>query len=386
MAVTVIDGQRVSKTTTSATGINQDKRVIEMQDKIYLLEPSAAPLTLLTNKVSRMSVSNPEYKWLEQAHIPHKDALNNSAGATAAGTFLTVDNGAYFQNGFLVQVQRTNEIMRVNADVVGNQITVTRSWGGTANAALVDNDALTILGPAAEEGASAATSWSSQSVTKSNYTQIIRNPFQVTGTVMASKLYGGADLDVIQTLRGIEHAKNIELSMLFGEKAEVTTGTGPLRTMGGVLEVISTNADDYGGAFSLEELFTSMETFMRYGSDSKVLFCGAAVVSAISLAAAGRLEVVPSENSFGIDISRLITPHGNLMVVKHHLFDGASHQNLALMVDIDNVGYVFLNGRDTKLVQNIQTPGDDLRKDEWFTECGLVRPQEETHGYITNAA
>ncbi|MHA2067377.1 MAG: SU10 major capsid protein, partial [Candidatus Thorarchaeota archaeon] len=342
MAVTVIAGQRVSKTTTSATGINQDKRVVEMKDKIFLLEPSAAPLTLLTNKARREEVSNPEFKWLEQEHVPHKDAVNASAGYTAGDTAITVDNGAYFRANMLVQVQRTHEVMKV-LSVLGNKlVTVTRSWGGTAAAALVDNDALSILGPIAEEGASPETSWSSQSVTQSNYTEIVRNPFQATGTVMASELYGGADFDVIQKLRGIEHAKYIELKLLFGEKAEVTTGTGPERSTGGILEVISTNADDYGGAFSLEELFTSAETFLRYGSNSKMLFCGAAVVSAISLAGAGRLEMVPSDQAFGIAIDRLITPHGNFMVVKHHLFDGASHQNLAIMVDLDNVGYAFL--------------------------------------------
>jgi len=385
MAVTVIAGQRVSKTTTSATGINQDKRVIEMRDKVFLLEPSAAPLTLFTNKARREEVRNPEFKWLEQEVIPHKDAVNASAGYTAGDVALTVDNGAYFRDNFLVQVQRTHEVMKVTS-VVGNKITVTRSWGGTAAAALVDNDALSILGPIAEEGASAETSWSSQSATQSNYTEICRRPFQVTGTVMASDLYGGSDFDLVQKLAGIEFAKYIELKLLFGEKAEVTTGTGPERSTGGILEVISTNADDYGGAFSLEEFFTSMEDFLRYGSKSKVFFCGSAVVSAISLAAAARLEVIPSEDSFGIAVDRLVTPHGNLMIVKHDLFDGAEHKNLALMVDLDNVGYAYLRGRDTKLIQNIQTPGDDLRKDEWLAEMGLFRAQEKTHGYITNAA
>jgi len=382
MAVTVVSGSRPSAGASTAQ-INQDKRIVDMRDKIFLLEPSASPLTLLTNKAMRKSVSNPEFKWLEQAHIPAIDRINGG-NLLSSSTSLTVDNGAYFRAEMTVKVQRTGEVMRVTG-VSSNTLTVSRSWGGTAAAALVDNDSLTILGSMAQAGASSQTSWGSKSVTKSNYTEIVRNPFEVTGTNDASSLYGGNDLEVMKTLRGIEHAKAIELKLLFGEKAEETTGHA-IRSTGGIYEVISTNSDDFGGAFSLEELFTSAETMFRYGSDTKVLFCGAAAVSAISSAAAGRLEMVPSDKAFGININRLMTPHGDFLVVKHHLFEGDTYKNLGIVVDLDNIGYSYLNDRDTKLMQNIQTPGADVKKYEWFTEMGFFRAQEETHGLITSMA
>jgi len=380
MAVTVVSGSRPSAGASGAQ-INQDKRIVDMRDKIFLLDPSASPLTLLTNKAMRREVYNPEFKWIEQALIPTIDRIN-AGNLTAGATSLTVDNGAYFRAEMTVRVQRTGEILRVTG-VSSNTLTVSRSWGGTAAAALLDNDQLTILGGMAQEGASSQTSWGSQSVTKSNYTEIVRNPFEVTGTNDASSLYGGNDLEVMKNLRGIEHAKFIELKLLFGEKAEETTGHA-IRSTGGIHELISTNSDDYGGAFSLEELFTSAEAMFRYGSSSKVLFCGAAGVSAISSAAAGRLQMVPSDKAFGINIDRLRTPHGDFLVVKHHLFEGDTYKNMGIVVDIDNVGYSYLSGRDTKLMQNIQTPGADVKKYEWFTEMGFFRAQEETHGLITS--
>jgi len=380
MAVTVLDGARY---TAGSAPINADKRVVDMRDKIFLLDPSASPLTLLTNKAKREEVFNPEFKWLEQALIPTIDRINGG-NLTAGATSLTVDNGAYFRANMTVRVQRTGEVMRVTG-VSSNTLTVSRSWGGTAAAALLDNDQLTILGGMAQEGASSETSWGSKSVTKSNYTEIVRNPFEVTGTAAASELYGGNDLDVMQKIRGIEHAKFIELKLLFGEKNEDTSGAA-IRSTGGIHEVISTNSDDFGGAFSLEELFTSAENGFRYGSGTKVLFAGAPAVSAISSAAAGRLEMVPSDKSFGIAIDRLLTPHGTFLVTKHHLFEGDEYKNLGIYIDLDNVGYAYLRGRDTKLMQNIQTPGADVRKDEWFTECGFFRAQEETHGIIDNMA
>lgn len=381
MAVTVIKGSRA---TAATFGINADKRVVEMKDEIFLLEPDAAPLTLLTNKSRREEVQNPEFKWLEQELIPTVDQFNGAVANTASTT-ATVDNGAYVQPNMTIRNQRTGEVFLVTG-VSGNVLTFTRSWGGTAAAAIADNDYFTILGGTALEGTTAETAWGSKSVTNSNYTEIVRNPFEVTETTRVSDLYGGADLDVMAKVRGIEHAKFIELKLLFGEKAEVTSGSTPRRSTGGLHEIITTNVDDYGGVFSLEELFASAESMFRYGSMTKLLLGAPAVISALSLSAAGRLQTVPSDKTFGIAIDRLLTPHGTFNVVKHNLFEGNQYAKLAMVVDLDNVGYAYLRDRDTKLRMNIQANDSDTRKDEYLTEMGFFRAQERTHGKINNAA
>jgi hypothetical protein len=382
MAVTVIQGSRA---TAASYGVNADKRVEEIKDEIFLLEPSAAPLVLLTNKARREEVQNPEFKWLEQESIPFTDRVNNGSGHTAGDLTIDVDNGAYFQPNMTVLVQRTGEVMFVSS-VSSNELTVTRSWGGTAAAALLDNDQLTILGSTALEGTTSETAWGSKSVTKNNYTEIVRDPFQVTRTVMVSDLYGGADLDVMAKVRGIEHAQAIELKILFGEKNEDTSGNTPRRSTGGVEELISSYSDDYGGAFSLEELNSSAENMFRYGSNTKMLFAGKSAISSISTAAAGLLELVPADKTFGIAINRLLTPHGVFNVVKHDLFEGDTHAKMGLVVDIDNLGYAFLRDSDTKLRMNIQANDSDTRKDEYLTEMGLFRAHERTHGKISNMA
>lgn len=96
--------------------------------------------------------------------------------------------------------------------------------------------------------------------------------------------------------------------------------------------------------------------------------------------------MVPKDQTFGLDINRLLTPHGSLMVIKHNLFEGDTYGKRAYAVDLDNVGYRFLRGRDTKLMTNIQANDKDSRKDEYISEVGLVRRLEKTHGRIKNAA
>ena len=64
MSVSVVQG---SRSTAGSYAVNQDKRVIEIKDEIFLLEPSANPLTLLTNRARREEVQNPSDRDWETA-------------------------------------------------------------------------------------------------------------------------------------------------------------------------------------------------------------------------------------------------------------------------------------------------------------------------------
>src|SRR4051812_6550920 len=105
--MTTIQGQR--NTGNQLAGL----RKVDMADRILLLEPDAAPLTVLSKRLSKRPTSNPEFKWTEDALEPRFDAINNGAGYASGITDLTVDNGAYFAQHDLVYVTRTGEQVRV---------------------------------------------------------------------------------------------------------------------------------------------------------------------------------------------------------------------------------------------------------------------------------
>ena len=94
---------------------NQDNRRIEMADKILLLDPDAAPLTVVTKNIQKKATGNPKFQWQEDELDPRFDAINNGAGYASGATSIVVDNGAYFEVGNLVYVPRTGETMRVTA-------------------------------------------------------------------------------------------------------------------------------------------------------------------------------------------------------------------------------------------------------------------------------
>jgi hypothetical protein len=55
-----------------------------------------------------------------------------------------------------------------------------------------------------------------------------------------------------------------------------------------------------------------------------------------------------------------------------------------LILDVQNLKYRYMQGRDTELLKNRQNNGDDFRRDEWLTEAGLECRFPESHMFIQN--
>ena len=376
--------------TAVTQAVNASRLVIDMKDKIHLLEPSANPLTVFTKKAKSASCHNPKFEWLEDEATPVTTRVDNSTDVATNGTALIVDENSYFAIDDLVKVQRTGEVFRVTALATDSEtLTIARGWAGTTTAGegyvIVDNDSLTNLGGNFTENDGAGASLQTKLAEKYNYTEICRNPFGLSNTLMNSNAYGGDVLAYTTKARGIEHAKDIEMKALFGERA--ISSTAAQRSMGGANYYISTNSKDFGGGIgSLDEIFDAAEDDFRYGSKEKMLMVSRQVASNISLLASDLLRVVPETKSFGIHVQKLITPHGIYNIVAHDLLEGDTYGGYAFVLDMNNVSYRFLQNRDTKLITNIQTPGTDGRKDEYLTECGLEFILEQSHGKWTSAA
>jgi hypothetical protein len=350
---------------------------------------------VLTNKAKRSSCHNPKFEWLEDEATPVATRVNSATDIATDGVSLLVDNSAYFAVNDFVKVQRTGEVFRVDTvdGSTANTLTIYRGWAGYATAGegpvMVDNDQLTNLGGGFTEGDGAGTELSTKVAEKYNYTQITRNPFGASKTLMASRNYGGDWLAYTTKARGIEHAKDLEVQGLFGLRAIDTdsSSVAARRSTGGLMQYISTNAKDFGGGIgSLDEIFDAAEADFRYGSKSKMLFVSRAVASNISLLASDQLQTVPETKSFGIHIQKLITPHGVYNIVAHDLLEGDTYGAMAFVVDMECISYRFLQGRDTKLLTNIQAPDLDGRKDEFLTEAGWEISEEKRHGKWTSAA
>jgi hypothetical protein len=364
--------------------IQQAKLKIDMSEKIALLQPEKTPfITFLKRaKANSQVANNPKYNWMEDDLGARWDAVNQ-ATETAVGTSVVVDNGDYFSAGDIVKVPRTAEVILVT-DISTNTLTVVRGYGVTAAALLNDNDPLVIIGNANEEGSGTREIKTTLEQEVFNYTQIFKTPFGVTNTQNATAMYGGNDLSYQQKKKGIEHMMDISRGFWFGEKKLDTSGSKPKRSTAGLLSFLSGNNYDAGGQLTKSEFDQNVgEVAFKYGSSEKLMLCSARMLSVVNSWADAKLQIEQGEKTFGLNVVKYITPFGILNLVHDPLLEGAVYGGYAAVIDVENVKYRPLKGRDTKLETNIQANDEDQRKDQYLTEAGLEVRLPKTHALIT---
>ena len=366
--------------------ITQNRLVIDMSNDIGLLKPDDAALLsfLKLAKHKSQTATNPKFEWMEDGLAPRWDAINMGAGAASGVTSLIVANGDYFSVNDIIKVPRTGEVLLVTA-VVTNTLTVVRGYGVTTSAALVDKDPLVIIGNVNEEFATLRTMKTTGLTPMFNYTQIWRTPFGVSRTAQKTKLYGQTELAYQQMKKGIEHKKDIERSLIFGERKEDTTGPHPKRATGGMLSFLTANNYDAGGALTQTEFDNNVsESIFKYGSKEKILYSSARLLSVINGWAMNKLEIDLEAKKFGLSVFKYITPFGNYNIINGmHTLEGAVYGGYGIVIDPENIKYRPLEGGDTKLKTNIQDNSADGRIDEYLTEGGLEVRNKETHAVIT---
>lgn len=367
--------------------VASDQRRTDLSEAISLLRPTAQPLTVLSKRMEQKATGDPKFAWEEDDLEPRFDAVNNGAGYTSGNTAIVVDNGAYFAQHDLVIVTRTGEMMRVDS-VATNTVTFVRGVGSTA-AALLDNDELYIIGSAQPEGDTSKPARSSNPVNVFNYTQIFRKPWDSTGTWRATRNQTSPkDWDHQSKKAGMEHARDIELAFLFGYRSEDTTGSQPRRTTKGAIRYVTTNVTDAGGTFTETELNTVMRGAFEYDAgSSKVAFASNLALGVVNAFAMGKLETRQGESTYGLKITRYLSPWGTIDIVPHPELRGAVYGGYILILDMDEVKYRYLanedENRNTHVRPNIHERDRDGRKDELLTEAGLQFGLEKRHALVT---
>lgn len=384
--MTVIAGQR------NTSNIDSNLRRIDIGSEIALLESTSTPLTALLNRVGSERVVAPKYQNFEDVLPPSRDQVNNGSGITNSATTVAVDNETYFQVEDIVLNTRTGELFRVTAKPGSGNLTVTRGVGNSGTGvAMNDNDELYIVSSAAMEGDVSKQAKSDTPSIVTNYTQIVRDPFDESGTLLSTDVVTDShDWNYVSKKVGIVHATKIEKIFWFGKPSE--TGSPAVRTSGGFFYYQgSTNQTDAGGTFTETEFWAAAATAFSYGSDRKLLFASRTVVSVLNQFAQSKIETRQGDTTYGLAITDYNTPFGKLSVVHHRLFNQTTvYQGYGAVVDLAALKKVYLHGekapggsRDTHINEHIEENDRDGRKDEYFSEVGLRIGQPSRHAFIS---
>ena len=383
--------------TRDTLNILQNRRVIDMSKDIASLYPNEAPFVTLLKMIkknSRVAVS-PKFEWLEDTLLGNQTAVNNGAGYDAAATSIVVDDASIFRINDIAKVTPTGENILVTAvDTDTNTLTVSRGFGSTAAADITNDDEVLILGNASTEGSSDRGAKSTQETNAYNYTQIFRTPISLTNTENASELYGGNDRKMQILKASIEHKRDIANAIYFGQRKQVTDATTgrPRRTMGGILEFMAAGSDTCAFDASSNKMTYNnfnkgvAQKLFAHGSNKKLLIAGPKLINAINSWAEKKIVTdVATDTTYGVRVKNLVTSYGDLTVLYDPLLSGATYSAYGFALDMENIRYAFLRGRDTKLYTDIQSNDVDGIVDEYLTECSIEFKQPKTHILITGA-
>lgn len=376
-----------------------DERPKNWRDGILKRFPNGhAPLTALTSAMKKKVTDDPEFSWWEREVSNVRLQLDANLG-TSAGAKGVADDPFGFGGGLqvktndILRVEETGELLRVTADpTVEGTITVARSVGSVAATEVLFagdgvNPNLTIVGSLFEEGATTPNSIRYRAEKQFNYTQIFRDSLKATRTAMKTRLRTKEEVQDAKIETLLYHSIRMEYALLFGEKFEGTGANGELERMtSGILDFIpaAQKIDKLGAAVDMEELEDIFLDAFRFGSQEKVGFCGNRAMLAIQRIARrnSSLEIMPTTKEFGMDIRRVFTPQGTLVLKTHPLFNqiqsgttgsGAYNGMDSWLLILDMADFVYrpLKESDTQYLPNRQANGVDGLTSEYLTEMGL---------------
>jgi len=285
---------------------------------------------------------------------------NGGATALAAATTISGVSTANLVPGMILQNPTTMENILVISVDSATDITVRRAVGTIAAANIASGETLYQVGNAKEEGSTAPQALRLDPIRITNLTQIIRNAWALTGTAQATEVIAG-DGNLAENKQDCAafHAADIEKAIFFSQKYNGTLNGQPLRTMDGLVSIITTNAAaniHTAGTTTNATQFEAMldpvfdQTTDPKHANERVLFVGAKAMTVINQIARknGTYQLMDGQTSWGLQFSTFKTTRGTFRLIEHPLFNSnAVWSAMAVAVDLVTFNLAYLAGRKT---------------------------------------
>jgi len=386
-----------------------DERPKNFREMILWRNPNgSAPLTALMSKMRSESTDDPEYAWYEEELNPVRLTV---AGTITTTTYVTVvidsGDGLDLVVGDLLLVEKaavtsySYELVQVSTVTSATQFEVTRGAANTTAAAIPDNALLLKVGSAFEEGSAAPDASTRNPTKKLNYTQIFKTVYRITNTAKATRTRTGDPIKNDKKRKMFDHSVAMEQAFLFGYPYEDTSGTKPKRYTGGLMywltgaynattaPTIATIANDTttGEDDFLDATYQVFDYNSDLSGDERLVLCGNGFLNYMNKWAkdmgSTRMNYDGIIDVWGMKLQRWIIPQGTFYLKTHPLMNvNSRYTNSAFIIDPAGIRYRYLQGRDTKFQDNIQTPGNDETKGQWLTECGIEAHHLKSMRYL----
>ncbi|MCB9895919.1 MAG: DUF5309 family protein [Planctomycetes bacterium] len=368
---------------TYDAGASLPELVDDVSDLVGLISPFDTPLLDAIGS-PRFSAKSTRHEWFEDQLNPNFDAVNHGAGYSDSDTSIVVDDGSVFRVGDLVKPDAGEEIMQVTG-ISTNTLTVTRGYGGSTAAALVDDQKLTVIGHAALEGEDAASANYRARSRKENYSQIFTETVTISGSMDAVGLHAVErefDYQVIQRLR--ELMRSLEQTVICGYKAASSPeGSASVRrTMGGLLQFITTVDDASAATLTEDILNASLRNVWDMGGRPTAIVCNGFQKRKISSFIQSSRRYEPESAA----LRNVVDVYESDFGVQRVVLSRWVPADKILLLDLDKLQVMPLQGRSF-FVKPLAESGD-FRKAQLIGEYTLeiLNGGDGGHGVITNLA
>lgn len=276
-----------------------DERPKNFREYILWRNPNgSAPIFALMSKVKKETVDDSEFSWWDEPNDLVRLQVNGALNSAA--TTVVIDSSdpsasspgnnwgtaQHLKAGDLLLVEPTadsatynHEIIKVTGVNSATEFTVSRGAAGTTAATISNDVYLVKIGSSYGEGTSAPAASSRNPIKYYNYTQIFKDTYELTGSAVETRVRTGNTLANEKKRKAFDHARDIEMAVLFGQRSETTGSNGkPQRTMGGIRSFIgSTTTTVFTTAWTMSTFLDAVAPVFDFDTeagDQRMCFLG----------------------------------------------------------------------------------------------------------------
>ena len=367
-----------------------DERPKDFRESILFYSPNGtAPIFALTSKAGKKTVTDPEYAWWAESNTLIRLTVSgalasgdstvtvSSADPTSSTMDVAYGTATHLKPGDLLLVEKTdqvtfdNEIIQVDTVLSDTQFTALRGAAGTTAASIANAANLTVIGSAYAEGTGAPRATSKNPIKFTNYIQIFKDSYEITGTADNTTARTGSAWSNDKKRKLFKHSQDIEWAFMFGRKSEQTGENGkPLRFLGGLREQIPSSRTTVFSVATTAATFADAVSpvfdFDLGGGDTRMGFMGnfaRVEMGKIIQGTTGiRMELGNIIKIWGIAFQEFVMPMGRLLLKSHPLLSQhARYKKSMFVVDFAAVKYVTMKGRpDGKTFDDVQNKDEDV--------------------------
>lgn len=244
------------------------------------------------------------------------DATNSPTTALAAvgATTVAVADGTKFRAGMTLSPTGSDEVLLVTA-VSGNDLTVSRGFGGTTAAEIASGTVLTIDSVGREENSTAQNDGIFQPDPVQNFFQTMDTAVEFSRRALATMQYGSTNDLAFQVSERIRQLTiQMDRALVRGRKATATVGGETVTYTGGLryfLDEAGAINTDGAGALDLDKINAINAEIVSRG--------GTANTIAVGIKQARKLSALVSANYSSDRLQNWVADEGGLMMLPSDL-------------------------------------------------------------------